>query len=117
MPAFVVVRPDWITAKHIQTESNAEVRRVMLERYGTARYLRDIGAKRVQADDYGELYEATFADGLNFKMVKVINGTPEPDGSYKEYMLGVPVNVTSAPEAVAKTYGRDAKTYHPVLRT
>jgi len=34
VPAFVVVRPDWITIKHIRDEQNAEVRRVMIERMG-----------------------------------------------------------------------------------
>lgn len=28
VPAFVVVKPEWITVQHIETESNAEVRRV-----------------------------------------------------------------------------------------
>lgn len=39
VPAFVVVSPDWITERDIDTEPNAEVRRVMLERYGLDRYL------------------------------------------------------------------------------
>jgi hypothetical protein len=34
VPAFVVVRPDWITIDHIRAEENAEVRRVMIERMG-----------------------------------------------------------------------------------
>ena len=44
VPAFVVVRPDWITLQHIKSESNEEVRRIMIERYGWTRYLADMGA-------------------------------------------------------------------------
>jgi hypothetical protein len=54
VPAFVVVRPDWITLKDIDAETNAEVRRVMIERYkageeinGAAAYMRDAGGKRL----------------------------------------------------------------------
>ena len=58
VPAFVVVRPDWITLKHIDAEENAEVRRVMIERYkdgseihGSAAYILDAGGKKLDHDE------------------------------------------------------------------
>ncbi|MDE2101849.1 MAG: hypothetical protein KGL39_31675, partial [Patescibacteria group bacterium] len=44
VPAFVVVKPEWITTRHIGTEKNAEVQRLMIERYGWTRYLADMRA-------------------------------------------------------------------------
>jgi len=89
VPAFVVTNPEWITLKHIGDESNAEVRRVMIERYGLSRYLLDSGAKRIAEDEFGELYRTEIPNDEALVMVKVMNSTPEPDGSQKPYFLRV----------------------------
>jgi len=118
VPAFVVVRPDLITLDHIRQEENAEVRRVMTERYGYERYLTDVGAQREQADDYGELFRIQREGDTDLVMVRVVNSTPEPDGSFKPYMLRVPPHVTSAREAVAWTWGIErAEQYAPAIQT
>lgn len=118
VPAFVVVAPDQITTQHIADEENAEVRRVMMERYGYERYIADIGATREQADDYGELYRVTRADDSDLVMVKLINSTPEPDGSYKQYWLRVRPEITSAREAVAWSFAIDRpEQYAPLVET
>jgi hypothetical protein len=125
VPAFVVTRPEWITLQHISTEDNAEVRRVMIERYGLARYLVDSGAKKLSEDEFGELYRAEVPDDEPLMMVKVINSTPEPDGSLKPYFLrvnpelrpllghgsmGRPQKLTPL-NAVASTFGLTGKEY------
>jgi hypothetical protein len=64
VPAFVVLRPDRITVGHIDREANAEVRRVMVERYrhgeevhGAAAFIRDAGAVGLDHDErYGTLW-------------------------------------------------------------
>jgi hypothetical protein len=117
VPAFVVVRPDWITIKHIDDEQNAEVRRVMIERYGQARYLFDSGAKEIHADDFGTLYRREFQDDEPLVMVKVVNSTREPDGSFKDYFLRVPPNVLTAREAVAWTFESEPDGYAPAVET
>jgi len=98
VPAFVVVKPEWITLKHIETEDNAEVRRVMIERYGTARYIKDSGAEVVHElpDNYyvkglqgAKLYRKPRKDDSDIIMISVANSTPEPDGSIKQYMLRI----------------------------
>jgi len=125
VPAFVVTNPEWITVNHIETESNAEVRRVMIERYGQTRYLLDSGAELVHQDDWGKLYEKTIADDEPIVMVKVVNSTPEADGSYKDYFIrchpelcplladgsfGKPQQRT-ARNAVASTFGMTGAEY------
>lgn len=89
VPAFVVTKPEWITLKHIGDEENAEVRRVLIERYGLSRYLLDSGAKRVAEDEFGELYRTEIPGDEDLVMVKVMNSTSEPDGSQKPYFLRV----------------------------
>ena len=118
VPAFVVVRPDWITLKHIADEENAEVRRILIERFGAERYVVELGATREQADDYGELYRVARPDDSDLVMVRVINSTPEPDGTSKVYWLRVPPTIESAREAVAWTFGIErAHDYAPVAET
>jgi hypothetical protein len=89
VPAFVVMRPSWITIKHIETEDNAEVRRVMIERYGEARYIAESGLQPIAEDSFGELFRKEFAGDTPLVYVKVMNSTPEPDGSIKPYYLSV----------------------------
>jgi hypothetical protein len=47
----------------------------------------------------------------DLRIVEVMNGTPEVDGSRKTYWLRVPPWVRTAGEAVAWTYGMTADEY------
>jgi hypothetical protein len=117
VPAYVIEHPDRITVKLIDDERNAEVRRVMLSRYGEARYLQDAGAVMVASDDCGELYRREVAGDEPIVMVKVINSTPEGDGSRKPYWLRVPPTTKTPREAVAWTFGLGADGYVPEVET
>lgn len=46
----IVMRPETLTIKQIKSEKNAEVRRIMRERFGEGRYLQKTGAKIIHAD-------------------------------------------------------------------
>ena len=81
VPELVVKNPEQITVEMIDAETNAEVRRVMVERYGQSRYLLDAGAIVVNRDDYGVLLRREVPDDEPIVMVRVLNSTPEPDGS------------------------------------
>jgi hypothetical protein len=103
------MRPDTITAAQVDHEANAEVRRVMVERMGEARYLEQSGA--ALADEgllpdgtWGWLYRREFPDDEPLCMVKVVNATVERDGTRKEYWLGVPADCRTVVEAVAWTF-------------
>ena len=50
-------------------------------------------------------------------MVKVINSTPEPDGSYKNYFLRVPPTCQTAEEGVSWTFGFSSDNYQPNIET
>jgi hypothetical protein len=117
VPSFVVTRPDWITIRHIETETNAEVRRVMIERYGQERFLADAGAVEIHRDDFGTLFRKDLPNDEPIVMVKVVNSTAEPDGSFKDYFLRVPPQITTAREAVAWTFDLPKEGYRPLLQT
>lgn len=97
-----------LTPAEIDAENNAEVRRVMIERYGAANYIRDAGCVKVHEDKYGILWNKPKHE---WSCVEVINGTAEPDGSFRHYFLQVPPTTRTAVEAVAWTYGMDVKEY------
>lgn len=76
--------------QHIQTETNAEVRRIMIERYGEDRYIVDSGMRAVAHDEqFGTLYFEQHNVGRPIAKIRVINRSPEPDGSFKPYWLSI----------------------------
>jgi hypothetical protein len=117
VPAFVVTRPEWITVKHIETEENAEIRRVMIERFGQSRYLTESGATEIHRDDFGTLYRKEIPGDEPLVMVKVVNSTPEPDGSFKDYFIRVNPTMKTARQAVAWTFEKEEHEYEPELQT
>jgi Domain of unknown function (DUF6745) len=85
----------------IASEENVEVRRIMIDRYGAGRWLKDGGAKLVRQDDWGKLWRLEQPGDEPLVMVEMVNSTPEPDGSVKTYFERVPPTMTSPLEALA----------------
>jgi len=117
VPEFVVEKPEQITPQLIQKESNAEVRRVMMDRYGAARYVKDVGGKLIHQDRFGKLYHFKDERFLELVAVEVKNSTPEIDGSIKNYFLFVDPSLRTAKEAVAWTFGMKPDEYDPAIET
>jgi len=115
---WFVTEPERCTVAAISEQRNSEVRRVLMERYGTARYLDETRAEKVGRDAFGTLYRLPSKDGDEpLVLVEVRNATPEPDGTTKDYFLRVPPTMRTAREAVAWTFGLDAAAYAPILET
>ena len=104
VPQKVIEQPLTLTPEEIRDEQNQEVRRVMLDRFGTERFLREVGAALVHEDEFGKLWAAELRGDEPLVMVEVVNSTPEPDGSFKDYWLRVPPSIRTAREAVAWTF-------------
>jgi hypothetical protein len=125
VPRYVIEDPAQIDVARIGAETNAEIRRVMIERYrhgenvsGSAAYVRDSGAKRLDHDErFGTLWRRDLPNDEPIVMIEVINSTPEPDGRFKRYWLRVPPGTKTAHEAVAWTFGVPAKDYAPTVET
>jgi len=116
VPARVIMNPETITTEEIDKEANVEIRRVLLERYGMERYLCEM--EIVAEDEVGQLYRREHPiSGDPLLIVKVINSTPEPDGTYKTYTLPVPAEITTPREGVAWTFGLEANKYRPEIET
>ena len=134
VPEYVVERPQEITIAKIAAEENIEVRRVMIERYGEARYITDSGMKPVARDErFGDLYVQRMESGRPIAIVYVTNRTAEPDGTFRRYPI--PVNpdlydgdAGKIPQAaVASTWRttpggkelmfKDWRMYNPIVET
>lgn len=115
VPADIINDRSTITTERIRTETNQEVKRIMLELFGMKRYLDESGARFVQSDKYGELYRI---EGFQLPLVKVKNGTPNPDGTYDYYVLtAMRADCKTAHDAVASTHGMTEDTYEEYDRT
>ncbi|HEY9713307.1 MAG TPA: hypothetical protein V6C72_07545, partial [Chroococcales cyanobacterium] len=117
VPKEIIEDPDSIKISTILVEQNSEVRRVMIDRYGASRFIIDSGAEKIHEDDCGVLYRKTLLNDEPLVMVKVINSTPEPDGSRRTYFLRVPPHITTAREAVAWTFELPEHSYQPDQQT
>ena len=67
----VILHPDQITIERITKEQNAELRRVLIDRFGAEKYLRAIGAKMLHEDHFGKLYSADRSGDDPIVMVEV----------------------------------------------
>lgn len=71
----------------------------------------------VHRDEWGELYRADMPNEEPLVMVRVINSTPEPDGSFRKHWLRVPPTMHRAREAVAWTFQKAEQDYAPAVET
>ena len=62
VPSWVVLTPEKITVEEIKKEENAEVRRIMIDRFGRAKYLSETKAKLLHADVWHGLPRGLFED-------------------------------------------------------
>jgi len=117
VPADIIEDRASITVARIDAEQNAEIRRIMVDLYGMDRYLTDAGAQIIQQDSFGTLLRRDMGDDEPIVAVRVLNSTPEPDGSIKPYILRVPPDMDTARNAVAWTFGLRGAEYAPVAES
>jgi hypothetical protein len=113
VPRFLIEAPEQLTADKILQETNLEVRRIMLESFGMARFVTECGAKKIHEDQFGELYRKETRNIEPLVIVKVRNSTAEPDGSIRDYFIRVPPNMSTAKQAVAWTFNMSEADYSP----
>lgn len=123
VPQRVVERPETLSPQEILAEPNVEIRRVMLDRFGVDRLMREAEAEMLDqdVDQYGrlrELLRLPMVDDEDVVMVHVTNSTAEPDGSFKPYWLRVPPDTTTCADAVAWTWDLSVAEYGtPLVET
>jgi hypothetical protein len=118
MDPMLFENPDKVDPKVILKENNTEIRRILVRLYGEKR-LAENGGKIVHSDDRGDLIEIDIGDDDDkpARFIRMVNSTPEPDGTYKIYLERVPPETKTATEAIAIRWGEDADTYNPEVET
>jgi hypothetical protein len=139
VPQQVIEMPPTIAIEDIHRAGDPDMRRIMIERYrtgeevqGIAAYLRDAGARRLDHDpDFGTLWHLHSAVTGPMLMVEVTNHSPEPDGTYRHFLLRVDPELRpiigpgsfgqpqerSARNAVAASFGMSGAEYAPEIET
>jgi len=116
VPARLIEQPESIDVRAVETAHDPQIRRCMIDIMTPQRFVENGGAYRAVEDETGVLWRQRWRWEA-WAAVEVINGSPEPDGSYKRYFLQVPPTVRTPREGVAWTYGLSERQYRPVLRT
>lgn len=78
--------------------------------------MRDLGATMVAEDKSHRRPRRLYRLGEQ-QFVHVVNGSLEPDGSRREFMLGAPREARTPAEAIAWSYGIAPATYREAVRT
>jgi hypothetical protein len=125
VPAWVIEHPDRITVATIEAEQNAEVRRVMIERYGLTKYVRDAQFEVLDADKDPLGQPRRLLRRGETMVVELTNSTVDGDGTRRIYHIecepelrpllengemGEPQKLTAL-NAVASTYGMRGDEY------
>lgn len=117
IPRHYFENPETLTVKEVLEHKNQEIRYVGLKLVGLDR-LRDISTKIHSCKKSGmELFKVPGVFDEPISYLKVINGTAELDGTFKNYFLCVPPDIKTCKAAVAWTFGVDSKSYHPSQET
>jgi hypothetical protein len=113
----IVFQPETITREEILQEANAERRRVLLDRYGTSRFLQEVKAETLDQDR---------DSGGPRQLLRVAMKDDEPlvalscfcPSTGRQYFLRVPPDTTSCRQAAAWIAGYDnPDDYQPLLET
>ena len=119
VPANIILHPDQITKDEILKETNQELKRIKLERYGLPRWLKEIDATCLNTDERGQLLETKYMaswegedqEGARYVLVK-------DSSTSREYALRVPPNTKTPSEGIARTFGLPNKEmYQPIKET
>lgn len=124
IPREYFYEKDKLTVEKVFGHPNSEVRWAGLQIIGYEKIVQSKYVKLIheQKNPERRLYavKKVFEDlgnAVNFTVVEVLNGTPEPDGSIKKYYLVTPPNMKSCQEAVAWTFRKEPSKYHPTVET
>jgi hypothetical protein len=116
LPAHLIEQRDRIDVRSIDLVTDPHIRRCMIDIMTPKRFVESGGAYRVAEDETGVLWRQRWRWEA-WAAVEVVNGTPEPDGTYKHYFLQVPPTVRTPREGVAWSYGLSERHYRPIVRT
>ena len=102
VPDWYIIDKSKITGKAIKTEENAERRRIMCEIIGWENAIGMLEARLISKDElWGEPRELFESSILGGRFVRVRNGTIEPDGTRRTFVISCARDATTPHEAIA----------------
>jgi hypothetical protein len=116
VPQNLIERPETLTPTEILGERNAEIMRLMIERYGMERLIQKTGAELVHSHEMGDLYAIflpTSVHGDDY--MKIVKVTCPSTGHI--YWLRIPPDIDTVPEAVSWTFDIPVKKYKLIKET
>jgi hypothetical protein len=115
VPAWAIEHPERISISTLDCTLDPVLRHCLIEIMTPERLIASGAAKRLARDETGTLWGITWQHrGVTldkWKAVEVVDGTAEPNGTCRHYVIPVPAKVRTAREAVAWTYGLSAAEY------
>ncbi|MEU8635599.1 DUF6745 domain-containing protein [Amycolatopsis sp. NPDC048633] len=115
VPSWVIDAP---TADLIMAERNVEVRRCAIEHLGWTAFVEEAGLELLdRAGDPGNPgCELRLYDGSTTRLLLVVNGSVERDGTRRQYGLRVPAEIDHPLDAAGWTYGLTGAQYAQLRR-
>ncbi|GLY35022.1 hypothetical protein Amsp01_010460 [Amycolatopsis sp. NBRC 101858] len=115
VPSWVIDAP---SADRIMAERNVEVRRCAIERVGWPAFVAEAGLELLgRAGDPGNPgCELRLYDGSATRLLLVVNGSVERDGTRRHYGLRVPAELDHPLDAAGWTYGLTGAQYARLRR-
>jgi hypothetical protein len=114
VPERVVLEPAALTRQDFLGERNAEARRIIQERMGAERFVRELAATYIDGGPRGVLYEVALPNDPE-RVARYLQVADPSTG--REYYLRVPPTVQTAEEAAAWTFNLTATEYQPARET
>ena len=103
VPTRLIEQPELIDVRAVWSSAHdPQIRRCMIDIMTPKRFVEQGGAYRVVEDETGILWRQRWRWEA-WAAVEVINGTPEPDGTYKRYFLQVPPTVRTNRTSLRKS--------------
>jgi hypothetical protein len=131
VPAWTIEHPELVTVARIEAERNAELKRVMVDRYGMARYVRDAQFEVLDEDTDPLGQPRRLLRRADVMVVELTNSTIDAEGTRRVYhipvepelrpmlergQMGEPQKLTAL-NAVASTYGMRGEEYVLAVET
>ncbi len=108
----IVMKPETLSVDEVLGERNLEVRRVMIERIGLERLMREERAERLESTEQGTLYRLPLQGE---EPIIIVSVTCPSTG--RKYFLRVPPRVRRVHEAIAWTFALSINEYQPNQET
>ena len=110
---LVEMKQGTLNARDITKCKNAEIRRVLMERFGYEKFLREMKGVVTHRDGDSRLIRIDWHK--NEESIKLVRVKDSSTNRY--YLLRVPPNVRTCKEAVAWTFGMGEDQYNPLKET